>query len=111
MLLSCLERKLNYNGLELNKVNITKVKTSQYNHFDDTYTKKTLSTRWNDFNGIRIQRDLYSAFLLMSIVKDKELDKIDRDFCFKTFDVFRKMHDCVIQKLKTKTRTLQSMVI
>lgn len=111
MLLNCLERKLKYNGLELNKVDTAKVKASQYNHFDDTYTKKTLSTRWNDFNGIRIQRDLYSAFLLMSIVKDDEFDKIDRDFCFKTFGSFRKMHDRVMQKLKTKTRTLQSMGI
>ncbi|MBQ0140967.1 MAG: hypothetical protein KBT36_16960 [Kurthia sp.] len=109
--MSCLERKLKYNGLELNKVDTAKVKASQYNHFDDMYTKKSLSTRWNDFNGIRIQRDLYSAFLLMSIVKDEELDKIDRDFCFKTFDSFRKMHDCIIQKLKTTPRTLQSMGI
>ncbi|MFF5994090.1 transposase [Lysinibacillus sp. KU-BSD001] len=100
MLLSCLERKLKYNGLKLNKVNTTKVKASQYNHFDDTYTKKSLSKRWNDFDGIKVQRDLYSAFLLMNMVNDKDLDKIDRDLCFKTFDLFLKNHDALISKLK-----------
>lgn len=111
MLLSCLERKLKYNGLKLNKVNTTKVRASQYNHFDDTYTKKSLSKRWNDFGGILIQRDLYSSFLLMNMVHDKDLDKIDRDLCFKTFDVFFKLHDELISKLRKEPHTLKSMGI
>lgn len=111
MLLSCLERKLEYNGLKLNKVNTTKVRASQYNHFDDTYTKKSLSKRWNDFGGILIQRDLYSSFLLMNMVHDKDLDKIDRDLCFKTFDVFLKLHDELISKLRKEPHTLKSMGI
>lgn len=111
MLLSCLERKLKYNGLKLNKVNTTKVRASQYNHFDDTYTKKSLSKRWNDFGGILIQRDLYSSFLLMNMVHDKDLDKIDRDLCFKTFDVFLKLHDELISKLRKEPHTLKSMGI
>lgn len=111
MLLSCLERKLKYNGLKLNKVNTTKVRASQYNHFDDTYTKKLLSKRWNDFGGILIQRDLYSSFLLMNMVHDKDLDKIDRDLCFKTFDVFLKLHDELISKLRKEPHTLKSMGI
>lgn len=111
MLLSCLERKLKYNGLKLNKVNTTKVRASQYNHFDDTYTKKSLSKRWNDFGGILIQRDLYSSFLLMNMVHDKDLDKLDRDLCFKTFDVFLKLHDELISKLRKEPHTLKSMGI
>lgn len=111
MLLSCLERKLEYNGLKLNKVNTTRVRASQYNHFDDTYTKKSLSKRWNDFGGILIQRDLYSSFLLMNMVHDKDLDKIDRDLCFKTFDVFLKLHDELISKLRKEPHTLKSMGI
>ncbi len=109
MLLSCIERKLNYHGLELKKVNTTKVKASQYNHFDDTYTKKTLNKRWNDFGGIKVQRDLYSAFLLMNIVDDKHLDRINRDLCFKTFDLFLKNHDELINNLKKESHTLKSM--
>lgn len=30
------------------------------------YVKKRLSERWNDMNGCKIQRDLYSAFLIMN---------------------------------------------
>jgi len=109
MLLSCLERKLKYHGLKLNKVNTIKVKASQYNHFDDTYTKKTLNKRWNDFSGIKVQRDLYSAFLLMNMVNDKYLDKINRDLCFKTFDLFLKNHDELINNLKKEPHMLKSM--
>mgnify|MGYP003423855167 FL=1 len=109
MLLSCIERKLNYHGLKLNKVNTIKVKASQYNHFDDTYTKKTLNKRWNDFGGIKVQRDLYSAFLLMNMVNDQHLDKINRDLCFKTFDLFLKNHDELINNLKKEPHMLKSM--
>ena len=111
MLLSCLERKLKYHGLKLNKVNTIKVKASQYNHFDDTYTKKTLNKRWNDFGGIKVQRDLYSAFLLMNMVNDQHLDKINRDLCFKTFELFLKNHDELINNLKKESQSLKSMGI
>ncbi len=111
MLVSCLERKLKYHGLKLKKVKTAKVKASQYNHFDDTYTKKTLNKRWHDFNGIKVQRDLYSSFLLMNMVDDKNLDKIDRDLCFKTFDLFLQHHDELISKLKKEPHTLKSMGI
>ena len=80
-----------------------------YNHFDDTYTKKTLNKRWNDFGGIKVQRDLYSAFLLMNMVNDKHLDKINRDLCFKTFDLFLKNHDELIKNLKNEPHMLKSM--
>ena len=111
MLVSCLERKLKYHGLKLKKVKTAKVKASQYNHFDDTYTKKTLNKRWHDFGGIKVQRDLYSSFLLMNMVDDKNLDKIDRDLCFKTFDLFLQHHDELISKLKKEPHTLKSMGI
>jgi len=44
-----------------------KVKTSQYNHIEDKYIKKDLSERWNDFGEFKIQRDLYSSFLIMNV--------------------------------------------
>ena len=111
MFLSCLERKLTYNHLELKKINTAKVKASQYNHFDDTSIKKSLNKRWNDFSGIEVQRDLYSAFLLMNMVDDKKLDKINRELCFETFDAFLEKHNKVIGKLKKETHTLKSMGI
>lgn len=109
MFLSCLERKLKYNALILKRVNTTKVKASQYNHFDDTYTKKSLGIRWNDFNGLKVQRDLYSAFLLMNMEDDKKLDKINKTLCISRFDSFFKNHNATIEELQKKTHTLKSM--
>ena len=57
MLLTIIDRKLGYYGEKLMEINTLEAKASQFNHFDRTYTKKPLSQRWNDFNGIRIQRD------------------------------------------------------
>ena len=47
----------------------------------------------------------------MNMVDDKNLDKIDRDLCFKTFDVFLQHHDELISKLKKEPHTLKSMGI
>lgn len=33
---------------------------------------KKINQRWNDFNGIKIQRDMCSAFLIMNINTDLE---------------------------------------
>ena len=48
-----------YFGEELIEINTFEAKASQFNHFDKTYTKKSLSQRWNDFNGRKVQRDMY----------------------------------------------------
>lgn len=101
MLLSIIDRKLKYQGKELIKIDTFKVKASQYNHFTDEYVKKDLSTRWNDFG---VQRDLYSAFLIMNI----ENDVINRNKCFETWDRFKQLHNIEIQRLKS-TKTLASM--
>ena len=47
----------------------------------------------------------------MNIVHDKDLDKIDRDLCFKTFELFLKLDDELISKLKKEPHTLKSMGI
>jgi hypothetical protein len=52
MLLSIINRKLGYYGEQLIKIDTSETKASQFNHFDGTYTKKSLSQRWNDFDGI-----------------------------------------------------------
>lgn len=101
MLLSIIDRKLKYQGKELIKIDTFKVKASQYNHFTDEYVKKDLSTRWNDFG---VQRDLYSAFLIMNI----ENDEIERNKCLELFDQFKALHDIEIKRLKG-TKTLASM--
>ena len=73
MLLSIINRKLRYFNRCLIEINTYEAKASQFNHFNKTYKKKKLSQRWNDFNGIKIQRDMYSAFLIMNINNDLKL--------------------------------------
>ena len=105
MLLDIIARKLGYNGLELNKVDTFNIKASQFNHFDQTCVKKSLSTRWNIFdNGDKVQRDLYSAFLIMNVRND--LKSIDIEECNKTYDHFKQMHDKEIIRLKSSNRKL-----
>ena len=80
MFLTILDNKLKWHTKELYKIDTTKIKASQYNHFDEKYNKKELSERWNDFEEFKMQRDLYSSFLIMN-VKDN-LEEIDREFMF-----------------------------
>lgn len=105
MLLSIIDRKLRYQGRELIRVNTFDVKASQYNHITDEYTKKNLSERWSDLGDFKIQRDLYSAFLIMNVYDGK----IDREKCFETFDEFKVLHDIEINNLVV-TSALKNVV-
>ena len=96
MLIEIINRKLKYNGLEILKINTQKVKASQYNHFIDDYNKKELSDRWNE--SIEIQRDIYSAFLIMNVNDD--LETINKQLCNDTYDNFKILHDEEINRLK-----------
>ena len=103
MFLAILDNKLKWHDEELLKINTYKVKASQYNHVTDDYEKKSLSERWNDFGEFKIQRDLYSAFLIMN-VKDC-LEEVDRDLCFSGFDRFKEMHDVEIKRVRSSSST------
>ena len=96
MLIEIINRKLKYNGLEILKINTQKVKASQYNHFIDDYNKKELSDRWNE--SIEIQRDIYSAFIIMNVNDD--LETINKQLCNDTYDNFKILHDEEINRLK-----------
>lgn len=96
MFLTMLDNKLKWNGEKLYKIDTFKCKASQYNHFTDDYNKKELKDRWN--NDIEIQRDMYSAFLIMNVNSD--LVNINRDKCIETYDNFKILHDIEINRLK-----------
>lgn len=100
MLLTILNRKLEYYGEKLIEIDTYQAKASQFNHFDGTYEKKSLSQRWNDFNGIKIQRDLYSAYLIMNIAED--LKSFDIDKCKERFYNFYRLHNIEVKRLKCK---------
>lgn len=108
MLLEIIDRKLKYNDLRLVKIDTYSVKASQYNHIDKTCNKKKLSQRWNELNGVKVQRDLYSAFLLMNVNND--LKNINNDKCNRRFDRFLELHNEEIQRLSLN-KNLSSMGI
>ena len=108
MLLGIIDRKLSYYGKRLIKIDTWSAKASQFNHFDGTYNKKKLSQRWNDFNGIRVQRDLYSAFLIMNTASD--LKSFDMDKCNERFENFYRLHNLEVERL-TGYKNLSSIAI
>ena len=99
MFLTILNNKLKLIDLGLKKIDTWKVKASQYNHVEDKFAKKDLSERWNDFGIFKIQRDLYSSFLIMNVNDDMET--IDRDLCFDKFNEFKLLHDVEIKRLRS----------
>ena len=99
MLMEIINRKLTYQGRKVKKVNTAKVKASQFNHVTRAYNKKGLSERWNaDILGERIQRDLYSAFLIGNTVDT--LDAIDMDLCNLGWQNFVALHHVAVARLK-----------
>ena len=108
MLLAIIDRKLRYYGEKLIEINAFEAKASQFNQIEGTYTKKSLSQRWNDFNGIKIQRDMYSAFLIMNISDD--LKSFDIDKCNDRFENFYRLHDLEVERLTGK-KNLRSIAI
>ena len=63
------------------------VKASQYDHELDQFIKKKLSQRFHIFiDGTKVQRDIYSAFLLYCV--DEFGEKIERQRCLDFFNKF-----------------------
>ena len=108
MLLQIIGRKLSYYGKSLIKIDTWQAKASQFNHFDGTYNKKRLSQRWNDFNGVKVQRDMYSAFLIMNVASD--LRSFDMNKCNERFESFYQLHNLEIERL-SEHRNLSSIGI
>lgn len=66
------------------------VKASQYDHELDQFIKKKLSQRFHIFSdGTKVQRDIYSAFLLYCV--NENGTKVDRKRCLDFFDKFYRM--------------------
>ena len=108
LLIEIIDRKLGYVGKNIIKVNTFKVKASQLNHSTNEYEKKTLSKRWTEISGNKLQRDLYSAFLIKN-VKDN-LEEVDIEKAEKGFENFVKLHNEEIKRLKESgIKTLSCM--
>lgn len=86
------------------------LKASQYNHQSKDYAPKSLSQRWNDMpDGNRIQRDLYSAFLLQHY--DSQSESFDQETLERDYPQFVRLHNQTIQRLSALPKTPSSMGI
>lgn len=99
MFLSILERKVTAHGGTFKKVNTFTFKASQYDHKSNECKKKELKQRWHRFDdGTKVQRDLYSAFLLKN--SNKTRTKANRTLCEETFPAFKEHHDREIKRIE-----------
>ena len=78
-----IEEKLSYFGKELIKINPFKTKASQFNHISQEFKKCSLEVRSKELiQGIVVQRDLYSAFLIKNVenLSEYNMEKINGQF-------------------------------
>lgn len=88
----------------------TTLRASQYNHLSQEYIKKPLSQRWNVMpDGHKIQRDLYSAFLLQHC--NAQQTGFDQETLERDYPQFVHLHTSAIQYLSTLPKTPSSMGI
>lgn len=74
-------------------------KASQYDHVLDDTSKKSLSKRWHVLPcGTKIQRDIYSAFLLYCA--EENLLQPNKEMCDSFFPLFLKNHHLCIEEIK-----------
>ena len=99
MFISILNKKANRYGGSVIKVSTFETKASQFDHTDESYTKKNLSERMARLrSGDIVQRDLYSAFLLEHI--DTESLQYNMETLNSAFPAFLKMHENTKQRLQ-----------
>ena len=92
-----LKSKLEEN-VELKFVDKYNYRASQYNHETNEYIKPLLSERTKKIWENVIQRDLYSAYLLLN--HKKNLKEINRKKCIENFNTFLINHNELISTLK-----------
>lgn len=106
----CLQYKAEQMGGSLWKLNTKEAKASRYNHEDKAYHKKKLSKRWNDMpDGHKVQRDLYSAFLIQN--SNETLNGFIQKELESKYPKFLALHDKEILRLSRNEHLLSSMGI
>lgn len=92
--MSELLRKAESAGGSNKSINVRQLKTSQFDHSTGEFRKKTLKERWHVFGDVRgrVQRDVYSAFLALHVIKTVDADGViteahDREFLEKAWRV------------------------
>ena len=105
--LSILEQKVRAQGGSFKRIITWKAKASQFHHMTGQYKKKKLFQRTDALeDGSRVQRDLYSAFLIQHT--NETLDEFDVQLCKKDYANFLRMHNEVMESLASVGKRLPS---
>ena len=96
-LISIINRKLGYIGKKIIKIDARAVKASQLDHVTGEYTRKPLKQRHADVGGYRVQRDLYSAFLIKHAAKGI----VNRKACADNFEQFVIAQNKVVESIRS----------
>lgn len=100
-----LSRKAALYGGGVYNVQTKDFKASQYDHVEDNYKKAELKDRSKYIGGYKVQRDLYSAFLLKN--SNTKLDKPDREKCIHGFENFLELQNNLICEMKKNNVTMK----
>ena len=95
LFVTILTRKAEQYGGQVVRIDTRKFRASQYHHDTGEYCKAALSDRWKTIDGRKMQRDLYSAFLIFC--SNPSGTAPDRDLCNSMFEHFVTMHDAFIK--------------
>lgn len=95
--ITILARKALLYGGSVRKVKTKAFKASQYDHVKDTYIETKLNDRDKYVGGYKVQRDLYSAFLIRN--SNDKLDRPDRDKCIYGFEKFIELQNNLIDEM------------
>ena len=98
MFLAILKRKCLLQGGDVITADTKVVRASQYDHVTDSYKKVPMSCRIKTVGGHRVQRDLYSGFLLKHVSKDNRT--IDRAGCNLGFEAFLQSQEQCINDIR-----------
>lgn len=109
MFISILGKKASRYGGSVVKVSTFETKASQFDHTDESYTKKKLSERMARLrSGDIVQRDLYSAFLLKHI--DIESLQYNMETLNSAFPAFLEMHENTKHRLQAVGSSLPASI-
>ena len=101
-----LKSKATQYGIPYYEIDIHQYRASQLHHDTGEYIKPALSERFKTIEGHRVQRDLYSAFLICHT--DDTLTAPDFKACHLDFPHFVKMQDTLILNMKKCGHTMKS---
>ena len=109
MFISILGKKASRYGGSVIKVSTFETKASQFDHTDESYTKKKLSERMARLrSGDIVQRDLYSAFLLEHI--DIDSLQYNMETLNSAFPAFLEMHENTKHRLQAVGSSLPASI-